>query len=158
MPFTTIPPYNITPTTFVSGGKNLSGTPTDKGICWSLTPNPVYPTSPHKTVSQGGGTIDSSDYVLQANGLTANTKYYVRSFVLSGETPTYGELEYSFFTGVSVGDGIVCTYVDETIPVNGTYIVPPGYEIVSINYNGNNPTTLTGCTSMADVPSGCIDC
>lgn len=151
--FITIPPYNITQTTFISGGRYIdtSLTITGKGICWDTLPNPTL-RSPHSTIT----TTDKSDYVLHANGCKANTKYYVRAYILIDGDPTYA-LEYSFFTGISNADPATCTYTDITVPTNETYIVPPGYELVSINYNGNAPETLTGCTDMSGTTS-CINC
>ncbi len=138
----TISPYNITQTTFMSGGKDLTGSVTHKGVCWSVLPTPTWIDD-----NKSFASANTVDYVLLLTGLTANTKYYVRAFVLIGGVPQYGT-EFSFITKTSdefIEEG--CSTYEITLNKNEQYSIPPGYKLVGIN---GDITKLKGCIDELD--------
>ena len=151
---TTIPPYAITQTTFMCGGKNLAGDIVSKGICWDVNPTPTIGVGSSFDVHIN--VTNTLDFVLHGFGLIANKKYYVRPFIITGDESTIYGTEYSFITQNSSMEGDGCTTVRETIPPGGTYIIPPGWELIGIE-NRNDPSTLLGCTDMNITPP-CRDC
>jgi len=78
---------NITLTSAISGG-NISdaglGEVSQRGICWSVTPNPTLDNS---FTMDGVGTGDYSS--IMAN-LTTHTTYYVRAYAINNAGVTYG--------------------------------------------------------------------
>ena len=95
----------ITPSSAVAGGEVQSdgGLPvTERGICYSLTPNPK--TSDIKVVKDG--TLGYFSCTL--SGLIADTKYYFRSYAINSNGTAYGD-ELFFKTiaenGISDVDG-----------------------------------------------------
>jgi hypothetical protein len=78
---------NITATTATSGGNvtNEGGaTVTERGVCWSTSPNPTIANS--KTINGSGlGTFSSS-----ITGLSPNTTYYVRAYATNSAGTGYG--------------------------------------------------------------------
>jgi hypothetical protein len=77
----------ITSTTAVSGG-NITGdggSPvTARGVCWSVTPNPVI-TGSHTSDGTGTGTFTSN-----LTGLITGTIYYIRSYATNSTGTSYG--------------------------------------------------------------------
>jgi hypothetical protein len=83
---------------------------TDKGVCWSTTPNPTVQNS---VLSAGpGGTPSPLPYFTTISGLNANTTYYVRSYLTYSGGTIYGN-PLSFATGapslpqVSTAPGLI---------------------------------------------------
>lgn len=64
-----------------------SGVPafTDHGICYATTPDPTIENSIIK-----GSAPNAGVFTVTVNGLTPNTKYYVRAYATNKEGPTYG--------------------------------------------------------------------
>ncbi|MEI6556186.1 MAG: fibrobacter succinogenes major paralogous domain-containing protein [Paludibacter sp.] len=90
---------SITITTAIVGGTiSIDGgaAVTARGVCWSPIPNPTIVNS-KTTDGNGIGTFTSL-----ITGLTANTKYYVRSYATNSVNTNYGN-EVSFTTP----DGII---------------------------------------------------
>ena len=93
---TTLEPSKITMTTAILGGiiSNIGNQSfTERGICYSTTPNPtIYNTK--KTVS-GSGT---GSYTTTVTGLQEWTTFYIRAYMITGGNTYYGE-EFSFTSG-----------------------------------------------------------
>lgn len=79
---------NITETEATVGGNVLSdggASVTEKGICWSTSPNPTV---------ENDHTVDGfglGNFVSYIQGLTHNTKYYVRAYAINEIGISYGE-------------------------------------------------------------------
>lgn len=84
---------NITKTTAkVHGNVTDDGgaTVTERGVCWSTSPNPTID-SEHQTNGSGTGS-----YTVSMTGLTRYTKYYVRAYAINSEGISYGnEVEFT---------------------------------------------------------------
>lgn len=90
----------VTTATALTGGMVISdggATVTDRGVCWSNSPNPT--TADFKN-SLGAGTVIFSSAL---SGLTPNTTYYVRAYATNSAGTGYGN-EISFITLESVGN------------------------------------------------------
>ncbi|MFC4219594.1 hypothetical protein [Flagellimonas marina] len=91
---TTLEATEVSESSAVSGGSiTINGeiTINIKGLCWSTEPNP---TIENDKTEQG----DSADeFQTTINGLSPNTTYYARSYVISGEDVYYGN-QISFTT------------------------------------------------------------
>jgi uncharacterized protein (TIGR02145 family) len=91
----------ITNKSAVCGGKITSSpgsTISEKGICWSINPNP---TKENDFVAMGSGMSNFSGTI---SGLLPKTVYYVRAYAINGSGISYGNQE-SF----STLDGLVST-------------------------------------------------
>ena len=74
---------------------------TERGVCWSTTPNP---TIANTHTSGGSGT---GDFTINLTGLSYATNYYVRAYAINSAGTAYGE-ERTFTTPNS-NDGQPCT-------------------------------------------------
>ncbi|MEI7983848.1 MAG: FISUMP domain-containing protein, partial [Bacteroidota bacterium] len=84
----------ITLTSATSGGIVTSeggATITDRGVCWSASPNPTI--SNNKTIDGTGAGV----FVSALTGLTRNTPYYVRAYATNNVGTAYGN-EITFTT------------------------------------------------------------
>ena len=105
---------NIMATTVTCGGNVTSDggdAVTARGVCWSVSSNPVA-TGSHTTNGTGTGSFVSS-----ITGLTASTLYYVRAYATNSVGTSYGS-QVSFTTsignlGQSYQGGIIF-YIDGT--------------------------------------------
>ena len=109
---TTTAVTGIAQKTATSGGNvtwDGGGTITERGVCWSLSPNPT--TSDFKTSDGSGAGIFSSSMT----GLDANTLYYVKAYATNSAGTSYGDqvsfTTLSFTIGLAYGGGIVF-YID----------------------------------------------
>lgn len=96
---TTVAPTDITKTTAISGGNitdDGGSKVTERGVCWSESQNPTVKNS---RTSDGGG---DGGYSSVIEGLTANTKYYIRAYARNE-------------AGVAYGNELVLTTVDENV-------------------------------------------
>ena len=79
---------SITPTTLVCGGNVTSdgnATVTERGLCWSTSPNPTI--NGNKT-SSGTGT---GSFSITITGLNENTTYYIRAYATNSNGTAYGD-------------------------------------------------------------------
>ncbi len=93
---------NITGTTAVSGGNitnNGGSLVTQRGVCYSTSPNP---TTANTTISSGSGT---GSFTSNLTSLSVNTTYYVRAFAVNSAGTAYGN--QVSFTTTTGGSGIV---------------------------------------------------
>jgi len=102
---------NITQTTATGGGNVTSGVNvTERGICWSTTQNPTT-SGTHSSSGTGIGSFTAN-----MTGLSANTTYFVRAYVVNEVGTSYGN-EVSFTTQSSGGGSIGGhEYVDLGLP------------------------------------------
>lgn len=78
---------NITSTSAESGGKitdNGGSDITKKGVCWSIRENPDIN---DECTNDGGG---QGEFTSLVEGLTPDTKYYVRAYAVNEKGPGYG--------------------------------------------------------------------
>ena len=100
---------NLTQTTAVCGGtiNNDGGFPvTERGICWSTSPNPTI--ADNKTIDGSG----IGSFTSNLNGLISGTTYYVRAYAKNAAGIAYGnEISFSdqqiFAIGQSYQGGII---------------------------------------------------
>lgn len=131
---TTTTPGSITQYTAISGGNVTSqggSTITKRGICWSTSPIPTTALTTKTTEAGTTGAFTSS-----MSGLSAYTKYYVRSYATNSFGTSYG-IELSFTTKpLEIGfGGVITEYTSGGI----TYVVH------TFKYDASfyPPTTLT---------------
>jgi len=126
----------------VSGDITLDGNATiiQKGICWSISPNPTI--DDNKT-NDGTGT---GTFTTNLDNLTPNTTYYIRAYATNLAGTAYGnELSFTtpyFYTGQNYQGGIIA-YIDGT----GQHgiIAAPFDQGVNISW-GNGLNIPTGAT------------
>lgn len=97
----TYTPTNITSTSASCGGDaivNGNVSLSELGVCWSTSSNPTPSDNKQSTE------VCDQPYVCTINGLTPDTKYYVRAFAYDGTNYYYGENQ-SFTTETSGGGG-----------------------------------------------------
>ncbi|HEY1025981.1 MAG TPA: hypothetical protein VGE26_12495, partial [Sphingobacteriaceae bacterium] len=78
---------DVTAASARSGGSVTTdggGTVTERGICWSTSPNP---TTDHSKVSQGSG---KGEFAVTLTGLSPSTSYYIRAFAKNEAGTSYG--------------------------------------------------------------------
>jgi len=95
---------NITDTTATSGGEVLSdggSAVTERGVCWSISPDPTT-SDPHTVDGSGIGT-----FVSNIAGLTSSTSYWVRAYATNGVGTTYGNMVMFATTPYYCGSPIV---------------------------------------------------
>ena len=149
----TIGATNITMSTASSGGNITSdggATVTNRGICWSMSPNPTILDS--KTLN-GSGT---GTFTINITGLANNTLFYVRAFATNSVGTGYGD-QKSFTTLQDVipsftvtattvqlqggGEGLQfyakCTNTDVKM-TKVSVTNPGGTQTIAYNLNGTN--------------------
>jgi uncharacterized protein (TIGR02145 family) len=90
----------LNPTKAISGGNiTIDGfsAVTERGVCWSTSPNPTI----NDSKTSDGSNIGS--YISNISGLIANTTYFVRAYAINSAGTGYGD-EKSFITPGSVTD------------------------------------------------------
>lgn len=122
-------PFNITATSAMTGGYNISTTNAivTKGIAYSTSPTPVVGGT-HVTAVPA--TLGLPFEVALTGLLTASTTYYVRAYVDNGCTVAYGE-EWSFRTLAADASTNKCIVKTVTITEGETYVVPIGAQIIN---------------------------
>jgi uncharacterized protein (TIGR02145 family) len=91
---TTVAPTNVGSSVATSGGNITTtggATLTDKGICWSTSPNPTVANS---YLSSGA---NDQSFTSSITGLSYNTKYYIRAYAINAAGVWYGN-ELNFTT------------------------------------------------------------
>ena len=89
----------ITYSTAASGGiiTVLQGnTITERGVCWNTQSSPV------RTQSHATSKEQTEDFTVQMTGLSENTSYYVRAYVITGKGATFYGPEVQFQTPYEV--------------------------------------------------------
>jgi len=119
---------NITSNSASSGGFNLSDggvNITSKGVVWSTSPNPTTFLSTKTNEGSGSGSFTS-----QISGLSSNTTYYVRAYVVNscgtalGNQVQFTTSSSSLFTGtITTGTGTSSetTTADPAVTPFGSY-------------------------------------
>ena len=85
---TTADVTNVTMTEATCGGTVIDdggATVTERGVCWSTSPNPTE-TGSHATGGTGTGS-----FTVDMTGLTPNTTYYARAYAKNSQYTGYGE-------------------------------------------------------------------
>ncbi len=159
--FTTLPPLPVTATltttevtSFTSysavGGGNVTASGgadiTVRGVCWGTAENP---TIENDTTINGTGT---GSFTSNINGLTGNTKYYVRAYAINSAGISYGE-QVSFTTSATSAFVPVVTTaagssVTATTAVSGGNITSDKGQAVTVR--GVCWSTATGPTIADD--------
>lgn len=133
-------PTNISSTVVTAGGIVVAegGSPvTERGVCWSLTPNPTI--NDAKTIDGDG----NGSFISYLTGLTPNTPYYLRAFATNSKGTSYG-IETSFTTTAfpvaphTIVPVISCPNDTLVIPVR----VVSFYEIGAISLTLNYDSTV----------------
>ena len=99
---TTTPVTNISQTNATSGGVVISdggGTVTERGVCWSTTPNPTTMNS--KTID-GSGT---GSFISSISGFSPGTVYYVRAYSVNEAGTAYGNELFFAYNYATIGTG-----------------------------------------------------
>jgi hypothetical protein len=132
-------------TTASSGGQISSdgGYPvTERGVCWSMSPNPT--TSDSKS-SDGTGT---GNFTSTITGLTENTTYYVRAYAINSNGTGYGN-ELSF-TSADPNDYVPILTTSSVTEITPTTAKSGG----NISSDGGYPITERGvCWSSSPAPT-----
>jgi hypothetical protein len=118
---------SIEPTSVITGGEDIINADPilEKGIVWG--------TKPDLTIYNGTKLIDSDgskDFSLIITGLIPSNVYYARAYATTLCCTTYGEERE--FTTTSMAQDAGCLYVSYSIPAKASFVVPAGYEIVSV--------------------------
>ncbi len=135
---TTAKVTNITALTATCGGtvgETGGGTIKAVGVCWATTQNPTISNS-HTTDGSSTGSFTSS-----LTGLTPNTKYYIRAYVTTDVTTTYGEQEtFTTQSGLAELTTTTATSTSNTISSGGKITSDGGYAITArgICYSTSN--------------------
>jgi len=136
--------FSITSNSASSGGMILSDgsvSITSKGIVWSTMQNPTILLS--TKTNNGTGT---SSFTSQLTGLSANTRYYVRSYATNSCTTSYGN-EVNFITSScnpSVSTNNISSITSNSAISGGTILSDGGVSITSkgvVWSTAQNPTT-----------------
>ena len=155
---TTLPIGNITDITATTGGNitNDGGTPvTQRGVVWSVSPNP---TTANNSTNNGSGT---GSFTSNLTGLTASTTYYVRSYATNSAGTSYGN-EASFTTtagggGIVTNPGAGVTFDGYTYP---SIVLGNGQEWMAENLrtttyaNGDPIPNITDDTQWENLTTG----
>ena len=117
---------NITQTSATSGGDITSdggASVSERGVCWSTSPNPIY-TGIHTSDGNGIGS-----YISYLTGLSANTQYHVRAYAVNSVGAGYGN-EIIFTTGQNTTTPSVTTTaitnIGQTTAISGGDVTSDG--------------------------------
>jgi len=149
---TAAPVTNITATTATAGGNVSSdgGSPvTDRGVCWSLNPNPTIAGACTHDAT-GTGSFTSS-----LTGLTPATLYYVRAYATNSAGTAYDAADVLFTTAAAttvptVSTTAVSAITQATANSGGNVTSDGGSPVTDRGVCWSttaNPTTADACTS-----------
>lgn len=147
----TLSPYSITQTTAISGGMNVTGVITSKGVVWDTNPINTASALLLPTISYITTAIPTA-FIIQLSGLIPNTKYYLRAFATGLSTQWGGE--FSFVTkSIMEGEtGIVCTTKDIDLNPGQVYNLPPNTEVVAITATAEQAALLkSDCSVFSNI-------
>ena len=122
---TTLEPTEITAVSAVGGGTvtTVDGNyvPLDRGICWSLSPNPTF----NDNYIEVGSGIGS--FTVSMTELDINTTYYVRAYAVTEDGTFYGE-QKTFITrdGIPTLTTTDITNIGRVAATGGGYISDDG--------------------------------
>lgn len=138
---------NIQQTTAQGSGNVTDGggaEVTERGACWSTSPNPTIANS-HADDGVGG----LGNFTVPMTGLTANTHYYVRAYAKNRE----GKIGYGSQTDFTTAQSISAPTVTTTSPVtNITQTTATGGG--NVTNDGGSPVTERGiCWSTSHNPT-----
>ncbi|WP_222538528.1 hypothetical protein [Pedobacter polysacchareus] len=114
----------------ITGGNVIDdgGMPvTQRGVCWSTSPNPTTALTTRLNHATGG----TGDFSIPVTGLIPGTKYYIRAFATNTKGTAYGE-EMSFVSLAippAVGMAIVSNVLGNSVDLSGTITNNGGDEI-----------------------------
>lgn len=138
----TSPMVGVTSTSASGGGNvtSIGNAPvTQRGICWSTTPNPTIQNN--ITINGSGSGVFSSNIL----GLTNSTTYYVRAYAINEVGVSYGS-QISFTTTSQSGGSCQLSGLNASINLVGawsfSYNINPKCATYSVNvcrYNLTNP-------------------
>ena len=142
---------NITANTAISGGNitDKGGSIiTEKGICWSLNPNPTIELSTKTSNGTGTGVFTSS-----ITGLTIGTTYYLRAYATNSIGTVYGN-EITFSTNLPTVTTHDISSITATSALGGGDVTDNGGSTVSMRgicwsttidpTTSNSKTTVSG--------------
>ncbi len=138
---------NIQQTTAQGSGNVTDGggaEVTERGVCWSTSPNPTIANS-HADDGVGG----LGNFTVPMTGLTANTHYYVRAYAKNRE----GKIGYGSQTDFTTAQSISAPTVTTTSPItNITQTTATGGG--NVTNDGGSPVTERGiCWSTSHNPT-----
>jgi len=165
---TTAHPSAMASSSAVSGGTisfNGNTAVTERGVCWSISPNPTL-SGNHTATGSGTGT-----FVTNMTNLLGSTKYYVRAYALNTAGEGYGNLDslvtappvlpaVSTIDAINIGSvkavgrGNVSDAGGATVTETGVCWNLTGDPTVADNYvkagsgTGNFSATMTGLTPV----------
>ncbi len=121
---------DITTISAATGGKitnNGGASVTDRGVCYSLTPNPTIA----NTKVMASGVSGSGEFTAELSGLSPSTKYYLRAFAINKAGTGYGnELE------LITADIVNATFVFTPMFIIGSTLAATDVEIINDGGNG----------------------
>ena len=130
----------------VTGGGNViddGGMPvTQRGICWSTSPNPTTALTTRLNHATGG----TGDFPIPVTGLTPGTKYYIRAFAINIKGTAYGE-ELSFVTLAippTVGMAIVSNVLGNSVDLTAALTNNGGDEITDRGFYYSKVSKMPG--------------
>lgn len=148
----TVAPVNITQTTAISGGKDIDGTITEKGIIWGTSPGLTFDTGKVSTIT----TANTSNYVLQMTSLIPNTKYYVKAYIVSDGIKYAQEFSFVSRAVEDACDTSTCSLKTVELAPGEVYNFPPLSDLVGID--GAHPEKLKSeCDKINDIINEVIE-
>ncbi|NTW33192.1 MAG: VWA domain-containing protein, partial [Bacteroidetes bacterium] len=143
-PVVSTSPISDTSFTTATGGGNVTGDGgmlvTERGVCWSNSPNP---TTSNSHTSDGTGT---GSFISSITGLNTNTTYYVKAYATNSIGTTYGA-QMSFTTLATVAPTVTTDAITNITSISAT----SGGNVTS---NGGLTVTARGvCWSTSQNPT-----
>jgi gliding motility-associated-like protein len=142
---TTVPVFNIQPYKANSGGSNIDSgglAITQKGICWSTSPNPT--TASSRTTDGPNG----NNYTSVLRVLQPSTTYYVRAYAVNTSGTGYGN-EVSFVTAAPA-PALIATPLSLNF---GSVSNGSGAPVLNFSLTGYNLTPAAGTITIT-TPAG----
>lgn len=122
---------------------------TDRGICWSTTPNP---TKANSWASAGSGGLGA--FTAAISGLLSNTLYYVRAYGTSANGTGYSTTDVTFTTSASVTTQAVSSIGNTTATGNATSQADGGVTITDRGVCWSISANPTKANSWVSAGSG----
>ena len=99
---------------------------TDKGVCWSVTPNPNL-SNQHVSAGTGIGS-----YEVDLSGLAPNTTYHVRAYATNSQGTSYGDaLSFTTAEGLPMVNTASVSNISSTSATGGGEVVSQGASAVT---------------------------